>query len=367
MTAEAVARYFGPGGSVRVVVAMSGGVDSAVAAGLLTEQGHEVIGVHMKLHDRGGAASPGHCCGLDDALDARRVAEHLDIPFYVLDLREPFRKAVMDQFAASYLAGRTPNPCVRCNGVLKFRVLMSRALALGADALATGHYARISGSSLAMAADREKDQSYFLFPVTVAALEKTLFPLGGFTKTEVRAHAARLGLPVAAKPESQEVCFIPDDDHARFVREHAGDLDGAGEIVDEAGTVLGHHDGYYRFTIGQRRGLAVALGIRAFVLRVEADTRRVVVTTDPARLGAMGLAAAEATWHEVPHPDEVVAVRVRHRGRLEPARIEVRADGSFVASFDEPVRAVSPGQAAVVYRDQTVLGGGWIDHATVAA
>lgn len=351
---------------------MSGGVDSAVAAGLLAEQGHDVIGVHMKLHDRGGTAAAGHCCGLDDALDARRVAEHLGVPFYVLDLREPFKKAVMDEFAASYLAGRTPNPCVRCNGVLKFRVLMSRALALGADALATGHYARVvgtaaaSGRSLAMAADREKDQSYFLFPMTTAALDKTVFPLGGFTKTEVRGHATRLGLPVALKPESQEVCFIPDDDHAAFVREHAGAVDGSGDIVDETGAVLGRHDGYYRFTVGQRRGLAVALGIKAYVLRIEADSRRVVVTTDPGRLGSMGLEAAEATWHERPAPDEVVGVRVRHRGRIEPARVEVRPDGSFAAAFEDPVRAVSPGQAAVVYRGETVLGGGWISRPGVA-
>lgn len=359
---------------MRVVVAMSGGVDSAVAAGLLAEQGHEVIGVHMKLHDRSPSPAPGHCCGLDDALDARRVADHLGIPFYVLDLQEPFRKAVMDEFATSYLAGRTPNPCVRCNGVLKFRVLMSRALALGADSLATGHYARVldsergtsPGRALAMATDRDKDQSYFLFPVTTATLEKTVFPLGGFTKTEVRAHATRLGLPVALKPESQEVCFVPDDDHAAFVRDHAPDLDASGDIVDEQGTVLGRHDAYYRFTVGQRRGLAVALGIKAYVLRVEPATRRVVVTTDPTRLGAMGLAAAEATWHDRPLPDEIVGVRVRHRGRIEPARVEVRPDGSFSASFDEPVRAVSPGQAAVVYRGETVLGGGWIARAGVA-
>jgi tRNA-specific 2-thiouridylase len=236
---------------------------------------------------------------------------------------------------------------------------MSRAMALGADALATGHYARTDGRTLAMATDRDKDQSYFLFPMTRGALEKTLFPLGGLAKPEVRAHAERLGLPVAHKPESQEVCFVPDDDHTRFVRERSS-ADASGEIVDEDGRVLGTHDAYYRFTVGQRRGLAVALGERAWVLRVEPATRRVVVTTDPSRLGAMGLAAAEATWHDRPMSDETVLVRVRHRGRLVPARVEVRDDGSFSAAFEEPVRAVSPGQAAVVYRGDTVLGGGWI-------
>jgi tRNA-uridine 2-sulfurtransferase len=366
---------------VRTVVAMSGGVDSSVAAGLLVEQGHEVIGVHMKLHDRvpssataGGppTRTAGQCCGIDDALDARGVADHLGIPFYVLDLRDPFRAAVMDDLASSYLDGRTPNPCVRCNGVLKFRVLMGRALALGAEALATGHYARRiddeTGPVLATAVDTSKDQSYFLFPITPRALGKTLFPLGDLDKERVRAQAARLGLPVADKPESQEVCFLPDHDHARFVRESAGpDHDGAGEIVDESGRVLGRHDGYYRYTIGQRRGLGLALPSPAFVLRIEPATRRVVVTTDPAKLGAMGLAASGSTWHRLPEPGEEVEVRVRHRGARVPARVEVGADGRFLVAFERPVRAVAPGQAAVVYQGERVLGGGWIDRPLAAS
>ena len=356
--------------SVRTVVAMSGGVDSSVVAGLLVEAGHEVIGVHMKLHDRGpAAASPGKCCGLDDALDARRVAEALGFPFYVLDLREAFRAAVMDDLSRSYLEGRTPNPCVRCNGVLKFRVLLGRAMALGADALATGHYARRIGGEdgtppqLAAAVDGNKDQSYFLFPITPAALQRTLFPLGDLTKEEVRKHAERLSLGVAAKPESQEVCFLPDNDHARFVAEAAGpDHDGAGEIVDASGAVLGAHDGYYRYTIGQRRGLGLALEKPAYVLRIEPRTRRVVVTTDPSALGAMGLSASGATWHRQPEPGEPVQVRVRHRGARVEARVVV-AEKGFEVAFDRPVRAVAPGQAAVVYRGDVVLGGGWIDRA----
>ena len=354
---------------MRTVVAMSGGVDSSVAAGLLVEQGHEVIGVHMKLHDRApAAATAGQCCGLDDALDARRVADRLGIPFYVFDLREPFRAAVMDDLAQSYLRGRTPNPCVRCNGVLKFRVLLARALALGAEALATGHYARRldtpDGPALATATDAAKDQSYFLFPITPQALERTLFPLGGLDKGEVRAHAARLGLPVAEKAESQEVCFLPDHDHARFVKEAAGpEHDGAGEIVDEQGQVLGQHDGYYRYTVGQRRGLGLALPSPAFVLRVEPDSRRVVVTMDPRKLGAMGLAASGAVWHRAPAADDPVEVRVRHRGERVPARVQRVEQGRFEVAFDRPVRAVAPGQAAVVYQGDRVLGGGYIDRA----
>jgi tRNA-uridine 2-sulfurtransferase len=348
-----------------VVVAMSGGVDSSVCAALLAEQGHEVVGVHMKLHDRGpSTATAGQCCGLDDALDARRVADHIGFPFYVVDLRDAFRAAVMDNFASDYARGRTPNPCVRCNGVLKFRVLMARALALGADALATGHYARIVDGRLAAAADPDKDQSYFLFPMTRAALDKTLFPLGELTKSEVRGHAARLGLPVAHKAESQEVCFIPDDDHTAFVRQHLGpEVDAAGPIVDESGRELGRHDAFYRYTVGQRRGLNVALGTPAYVLRIEPESRAVVVTTEPERLGSLGLVATGSSWHAEPAEDETVAVRVRHRGRLHPARIAVGGDGTFAARFDAPVRAVTPGQAAVVYRGDTVLGGGWIEEA----
>lgn len=370
----------------RVVVAMSGGVDSSTVAGLLVEQGHEVIGVHMSLgpsEERApakiqsepspkislrtaaqGAPAQGHCCGLDDALDARRVADALGIPFYVVDLRDVFRKAVMDEFAASYLAGRTPNPCVQCNGVLKFRVLLSRALALGADALATGHYARIVGGQLAMARDPDKDQSYFLFPMTRGALEKTLFPLGEMTKPEVRAHAARFGLPVACKPDSQEVCFLPDDDHTRFVKGAAAGLDCSGDIVTEDGRVVGKHDGYFRFTIGQRRGLHLSLGAPTYVLRIEPKERRVVVTTDPSKLGAMGLVASRVSWliDLEALREQPLTVRVRHRGKLTRAEIAATESG-FVARFDEPVRAVAPGQAAVIYAGDRVVGGGYIDRA----
>ncbi|MCB9689651.1 MAG: tRNA 2-thiouridine(34) synthase MnmA [Alphaproteobacteria bacterium] len=347
---------------MRVVVAMSGGVDSAVAAARAKEEGHEVVGVHLKLHDRDG-----RCCSLDDALDARRTAALLDIPFYVFDLRDSFRTAVMEDFVDEWVSGRTPTPCVRCNGVVKFRVLLARALELGADRLATGHYARILDGAVAMATHTAKDQSYFLFPLRPAAIERTWFPLGDLTKEQVRAHAAALGLPVADKPESQEVCFLPDDDHTSFVRAARPDLPAAGDIVTEDGAVVGQHDAWYRFTIGQRRGLNVALGRPAFVLRVEPDSRRVVVTTEPHRLGSMGLVAGGAVFVDAPEADRPVQVRVRHRGELAPARVRTSSDGRFEVAFEEPVRAVAPGQAAVVYDGPRVLGGGFVDLALPVA
>lgn len=349
-----------------VVAAMSGGVDSSVAAALLQEQGHEVIGVHMKLHGSNSAAGTTKtCCGLDDALDARQVAERLGIPFYVLDLQEAFKKAVMDDLADEYLAGRTPNPCVMCNGVLKFKVLLARAMALGASHLATGHYARVGpGPSLMAAVDPAKDQSYFLYDIRPEALARTLFPLGGMTKPEVRAHAERLGLVTASKPDSQEICFIPDGDHARFIREHRPVADEAGEIVDAEGRVLGFHDGWFQYTVGQRRGLGVALGFPAYVLRVEPETRRVVVGDDGA-LWREGLVAHRCTWIQRPPPAARVSARVRHRGALVPCTIgegeapEVR--------FEAPVRAIAPGQAVVFYDGDRVLGGGRIREALGAS
>jgi tRNA-specific 2-thiouridylase len=345
---------------MRVVAAMSGGVDSSVVAGLLLEQGHEVIGVHMKLHDVAEGAA-GHCCGLDDVMDARMVADTLGIPFYVMDLREAFRKAVMDDFADNYLAGLTPNPCVRCNGVLKFQVLLQRAKALGASHLATGHYAKVDETgSLYRAVDPIKDQTYFLFPATRKAFQQTLFPLGGMTKAEVRGHAERLGLITSNKPESQEICFIPDDDHTRFVREFRGNPDAAGDIVDEDGEVLGQHDGYFRFTIGQRRGLRVAVGSPLYVLRIEPRTHRVVV--GPAdRLLKQGLVAGGMNWFRYPAPDEKIHARIRHNGGLIPAEIDGREP--VTVRFNAPARAVAPGQALVLYSGDEVLGGGWIKQA----
>lgn len=351
---------------MRVVVAMSGGVDSSVVAGLLAEQGHEVIGVHMKLHDAPtapSAADAKRCCGLDDALDARAVADKVGARFFVMDLREAFQRAVIDDYTENWVRGATPNPCVQCNGVLKFRVLLQRAKALGADALATGHYARITGDGgLLEAVDRDKDQSYFLFPMTKAALAATVFPLGELTKAEVRGHARRLGLLTAEKPESQETCFIPDDDHAAFVQRAHPALDGAGEIVHEDGRLLGRHDGYWRFTVGQRRGLGVATGAPVYVLSVDPDTHRVVVGP-PERLAHHALRARGFAWLRRPAPGEVVEARVRHRGARLPVEVveeDGAPEGSLQLRFLAPARAAARGQAVVLYAGPEVLGGGWI-------
>jgi len=346
----------------RVVAAMSGGVDSSVTAALLKEQGHEVIGVHMKLHDANPGAEAGTCCGLDDALDARRVADQLGIPFYVMNLREAFQKAVMDDFATNYIRGYTPNPCIHCNGVLKFRVLLQRSLALGASHLATGHYARIArGPMLRRAIDPAKDQSYFLFPITSKALAKTMFPLGGMTKPEVRAHANRFGLRTAQKPESMDVCFLPEHNHTDFVKGLRPEVDASGEIVDESGRVLGYHDAYFRYTVGQRKGLGVALGYPAYVIRVEPETKRVVVGTKDS-LVHHGLHARDCNWFRDPVEGEKLDVRIRHRGGTLPCTIHPDGDNVTV-SFLEPGRAVSPGQAAVFYQGDVVVGGGWITKA----
>ena len=272
---------------MRVVAAMSGGVDSSVTAALLKEQGHEVIGIHMKLHDAPPPSVNGPvsktCCGLDDVLDCRRVADKLSIPFYVMDLRQAFKKSVMKPFSDSYIKGFTPNPCIQCNGVLKFKILLQRAKALGASYLATGHYARISnGSTLMKAVDHKKDQSYFLFPITKKALSQTLFPLGGMTKPEVRAHAHRLGLITAKKKESQDVCFIPKGDYTEFIESQVPTQERAqtGEFVTEDGKVVGHHQGHWRFTIGQRKGLGIALGRPIYVVDIDSQNNRVVVGDD---------------------------------------------------------------------------------------
>ncbi len=355
---------------MRVVVAMSGGVDSSVAAALLAEAGHEVIGVHMKLHAASTAKVEGHCCGVDDALDARSVADRLGIPFYVLDLTESFRGAVQDDFADRYVAGETPNPCVQCNGVLKFRVLLARATALGATHLATGHYARIEagtdGPELLTATDTSRDQSYFLFQLRPAALARTLFPLGGMTKGAVRDHANRLGLTVAGKPDSQEVCFLPDDDHTRFVSENRPKAPAAGDIVTQSGLVVGQHDAYYRFTVGQRRGLRVARGEPTYVLSIDPATQRVVVGPDAALWGTR-LALRDTQWLDRPPVDQTVEVRIRHRGTRVPCRVGPGADP--IATLEVPARAITPGQAAVFYRGDRVLGGGFVlrNAAEVAA
>jgi len=352
----------------QVLVAMSGGVDSSVAAALAVEAGWDVTGVHLKLAD-----TPAHlqvqgkgCCTLADADDARRVAGTLGIPFYVWDMAEEFRRAVVDDFADEYAGGRTPNPCARCNERVKVVGLLARARALGFDALATGHYARVEGGRLYRAADRAKDQSYVLYMLGPAELDHLRLPLGRMTKPEVRATAARLGLRTAAKPESFDVCFVPDGDTAGWLERRLGRR--PGQVVDASGRVLGGHQGAYRYTVGQRRGLGIATATPRYVLRVEPAAARVVVG-ERAELAIRGveLERASATDGRGLRPGHA-RVRLRAHGQEAGCQVvPLGPEGSGVRlDLDEPVAAVAPGQAAVLYDGDLVLGGGTV-AATVPA
>lgn len=357
-------------GSKRVVVAMSGGVDSSVTAALLKEQGYDVIGISLQLWDHSqspaGEESPGGCCSLDDLHDARRVAEQIGIPFYVFNAEEEFRRLVVDNFVDEYFQGRTPNPCARCNELVKFGLLLDRAKELGADLLATGHYARIgqdgAGRHLLLTGlDRNKDQSYFLFALTQEQLSHVLFPVGGLAKPEVRALAERFALRTAAKSESQEVCFIPDDNYIRFLEEERGPGLLSGVIVDSTGTVLGRHQGVYRYTVGQRRGLGIAHPHPLYVLGVNAETREVVVGPRE-ELPATGLMARRVNWI-VPPEAEVIETtcRIRYRHRPVPCLVTSLPDNRAEVRFLIPEPGVTPGQAVVFYDGETVRGGGWIE------
>jgi tRNA-specific 2-thiouridylase len=350
----------------RVVVAMSGGVDSSVAAALLAATGREVVGVTLAL-----AGDASRCCSLSDTEDARRVAETLGIRFYVANYRERFREEVIEAFADEYLDGRTPIPCVACNQRFKFHHLLERAGALGASSIATGHYARVhwdpaSGvHRLLRGRDRDKDQSYYLFDLSQRQLARVEFPLGELDKSAVRERARALGLRTANKPESQEICFVPDGDYARVVEATRPDrLPGEGAIVDELGRVLGRHPGIHHFTVGQRRGLGLSAGQRLYVKRIEAPSNRLVVGP-VAALDARGARLAGVSWVAGRPPVEPAraAVQVRYRHEAVPAKVEARPGGEAVVRFDEPVRAVAPGQAAVFYAGDEVVGGGWIAEA----
>jgi tRNA-specific 2-thiouridylase len=353
-----------------VVVALSGGVDSATAAALLVEQGHRVVGMTMRLYDaRGTSASAGRCCGPRDIEDARAVCQHLGIPFYVIDLSAEFSAAVVDDFVEAYLAGETPNPCVRCNQHIKFTPLLERARAIGADVLATGHYARIgpdaSGApALYRGVDPAKDQSYFLFSMPGAELGAVQFPLGGMGKDEVRARAAAYDLPNAAKAESQEICFVPDGDHAGFVAAAAlrrgRPIPAQGVIATADGTVVGRHDGVHRFTIGQHRGLGnLSTRDRLYVVGLEPATGTVVVGPRDAAL-ASTIDVRDVRWLAPPPTAPFTAqVQVRHRGAPLPATVTPTPLGAAV-HFSGETAVAAPGQAAVFYDGDRVVGGGWV-------
>ena len=348
-----------PAASARIVVAMSGGVDSSVVAAMAAATGAETIGVTLQLYDHGAAVGrKGACCAGQDIRDARAVADRLGIAHYVVDQVSRFRESVVEQFADDYAAGRTPIPCVRCNQGVKFTDLLAMARDLGADCLATGHYVRrvagTDGPELHRAIDPARDQSYFLFATTGDQLDYLRFPLGGLPKAEVRAMAAELGLGVAAKPDSQDICFVPDGDYAAVVRKVRPEAGEPGEIVDLDGRVLGRHRGLIHYTVGQRRGIEIGGGkAPLYAVRLEAAARRLVVGPREA------LAVRAARLDEInligPLPDAPITAKVRSLAKPVPARLM-----GDLLHFDAPEYGVAPGQAAVLYAGERVLGGGWI-------
>jgi tRNA-specific 2-thiouridylase len=357
----------------RVVLAMSGGVDSSASAVLLKRQGYDVVGLFMRTgthgHDQGGTRPDNKkgCCSAIDAGDARRVADRLDIPFYALDFEREFDR-VIDYFAAEYATGRTPNPCVVCNTWLKFGQLWAFGRQLGADFIATGHYAQVlrgpGGFELHKGADPEKDQSYVLHGIKREVLPHLLFPVGGYAKADIRALARDAGLlGVADKPDSVEICFVPGGDHTEVVRKRRPGVVAAGVIREKDGRVLGEHDGIDRFTVGQRKGLGVAAGRRRFVLEILPETNTVVVG-DQDDLLAGGLVASRVNWlADVPAGPLRCTAKIRYRHAGVPATVTATADGGAAVRFDDPQPAVTPGQAVAFYAGTRVLGGGWIERA----
>lgn len=356
--------------SKKVVVGMSGGVDSSVAAYLLKKQGYDVVGVTMQIwqdEEEATKEENGGCCGLSAVDDARRVAEALDIPYYVMNFKKEFKENVMDYFVEEYLQGRTPNPCIACNRYVKWESLLQRSLAIGAEYIATGHYARVDQLSngryaLRMSATADKDQTYALYNLTQYQLAHTLMPVGAYTKDEIRKIAEEMQLPVAHKPDSQEICFIPDNDYAGFIDGAAiGRVPGAGNFVTADGEILGRHKGITHYTVGQRKGLNLALGHPVFVTEIRPETNEVVIGENEDVFGTE-LICTNLNFmsiEDLKEPRKVLAkIRYSHRGDM--CLVERLTDKTVKCTFDKPVRAITPGQAVVFYEGEYVLGGGTI-------
>lgn len=365
----------------KILVAMSGGVDSSVAASMLKEAGHEVVGCFMRLGsddsvEDGYTCDPTKvregkqgCCSVNDADDARLVAAMLDIPFYVLNFRQDFGK-IINYFVDEYNAGRTPNPCVRCNDWLKFGKLMNYAQTIDADFVATGHYARVDNAGqvpkLLKGLDNAKDQSYVLFGSKLDRLKKMLLPIGEMVKPDVRAYAQQHKLPVFNKPDSQEICFVPDNDYARLVTEKSPDIVQPGKVLDHDGKEVGDHPGHQHFTIGQRRGIGVALGYPIYVTHRDPQANTITVGTK-ADLMSIGLVATQTNWLIAPPTNPLQCeVKIRYNSPAVPATVQVNGEDQLSVTFDEPVDAVTAGQAVVCYLGQQCIGGGWIDRAIPA-
>jgi tRNA-specific 2-thiouridylase len=362
-----------------IAVAMSGGVDSSVVAGMLHRDGNRVVGLTMQLWNqrRLPALVPdgptGRCCSLDDVYDARHVAQHLGIPYYVINFENAFEQQVVKPFIDEYLAGRTPIPCTLCNNFIKFDQFLEMAEGVGAERIATGHYARVNWNpdsgrwEMLRSADRGKDQTYFLFGLTQPQLARTMFPLGGFEKAHVRELARELGIPTAEKPDSQEICFVPNGDYAAFIdayfeEQGIAPSETRGELVTADGRVVGEHSGVHHFTVGQRRGLGVSAREPLYVIATEPSTRRVIVGANDALLRS-SMRVKDVNWISIAAPSETVRaeIKIRNKHLAAPATIRPIDATTIEVAFDEPQRAVTPGQGAVFYSGELVLGGGWIE------